>query len=175
MSYLNLNVHGLKRYQDDIEALWVSVYVPPLDDQTPEQVRSMFPVLLKQAEYPGFLSVARLNESGKLIGLATGWTMNEGLRQRLAGSLGADSLWLEDVFYFSGLAVLPEHQGRGVAKDLMGSLFSQSTHSRALLVTYVEEARAVQIYSKNKWKNLSMNYKALNNKFYRVMGLELGR
>jgi Acetyltransferases len=172
VAFINLNTVGLKRFQEDIIALWLAVYTLPPDPETPEEVRALFPSLIKQSEYPGFTAVANI-EDGKLVGLATGWPMNEGMRLNLAKSLGENCVWLKDVFLLSGLAVLPSHQGRGIARDMLGSLFSHTTCSRALLVTYISQTRAVEIYEKTGWENISMKYMALNKKYYRVMGKSL--
>ncbi|MGO1567513.1 MAG: GNAT family N-acetyltransferase [Brachybacterium sp.] len=92
----------------------------------------------------GFRLVAAELED-ELVGFGWGYTGERGQwwADSVAGALGADARkWVGGHLEFVELAVLPDHQGRGIGGQLHDALLRDLPHERALLQTDADSSSA---------------------------------
>jgi ribosomal protein S18 acetylase RimI-like enzyme len=133
--------------------------------------RSQLPTHTRRRDFR--CAIAR--EGGELVGFAYGYTGEAGqfwtewVRERIPADLAEE--WLGGHFEFVELAVLPDHQRRGIGSALHDALLADLPHQRALLSTLREDTAARRLYLRRGWRVL---WEDLNGKSS-LLGLELPR
>jgi ribosomal protein S18 acetylase RimI-like enzyme len=132
--------------------------------------RSQLPTHTRRRDFR--CAIAR--EGGELVGFAYGYTGEAGqfwtewVRERIPADLAEG---LGGHFEFVELAVLPDHQRRGIGSALHDALLADLPHQRALLSTLREDTAARRLYLRRGWRVL---WEDLNGKSS-LLGLELPR
>ena len=116
----------------------------------------------KHVAHDGFACRAAVLEDGTLVGFGYGYTTAPGqwwhdlVRQAL--DRDAAQQWLRDAFELSELHVLPEFQGMGLGRQLLGSLADGIPHAAMLLSTPDQDTRAFRLYRDTGFVDLARNY-----------------
>lgn len=134
-----------------------------------------------QRSMPGWTGVGAWAE-GLLVGLAYGHAARRGVPwvDALLAQLTPTgrTKWGEDAFLFCELAVMQDHQGRGVGGRLHDALIQKVGHATALLTTLDDPSTAgARLYRARGWRQVSARpYVAPGYPHhYVVMGLRLDR
>jgi ribosomal protein S18 acetylase RimI-like enzyme len=72
----------------------------------------------------------------------------------VAAQVGSDHPALEDAWVLVELAVLPEHQGRGIGSALHDAILAAQPCARTLLSTELTNMRARAMYESRGWRYL---------------------
>jgi ribosomal protein S18 acetylase RimI-like enzyme len=110
----------------------------------------------------GFACRAALLDDGKLVGFGYGYTTRPGqwwhdlVRRAVSRDVAAQ--WLTDAFELSEMHVLPDYQGLGIGRRLLGSLAEGIPHRAMLLSTPDADTRAFRLYRSMGFRDLARNY-----------------
>jgi ribosomal protein S18 acetylase RimI-like enzyme len=110
----------------------------------------------------GFACRAALDEHGALIGFGYGYTTCPGqwwhdlVYQAMTPDAAAD--WLTGAFELSELHVLPDYQGGGIGRRLLGALAGGIPHRAMLLSTPDADTRAFRLYRHAGFVDLARHY-----------------
>ena len=163
--------------KESILDIWLAVYSLPPDAASESDIRSWISSLEKRIQKEGFVFVGAQDSQEHLLGYAYGWAsgpITEPFVARLAEELGElNSEWLESCFYFADLGVLPSSQGRGLGRRLVEELMACVKAQRSLLLTHNVPTVASEMYLRHGWVELKKDFKAANDKLYRIMGKKL--
>ncbi len=112
--------------------------------------------------HEGFACRAALLDDGTLVGFGYGYTTLPGqwwhdLVRRALDDEQART-WLTDAFELSELHVLPEFQGSGTGRTLLGELASSLPHEAMLLSTPDVDTRAFRLYRHLGFVDLRRHY-----------------
>jgi ribosomal protein S18 acetylase RimI-like enzyme len=121
---------------------------------TEEWARAWLP---RHAQREGFRFFAALDETGRVIGFAYGYTGGAGQwwTDRVAAAMDEEARrrWLEPPHYeVVELHVSPESQRGGVGSRLLERLLHGLPHAQALLSTQVENEKARPFYERHGWE-----------------------
>jgi ribosomal protein S18 acetylase RimI-like enzyme len=116
----------------------------------------------RHAAHPGFACRAALLEDDTLVGFGYGYTTLPGQwwHDLVRKALNAEQTetWLGDAFELSELHVLPEFQGSGTGRVLLGQLAGSLPHSAMLLSTPDIDTRAFRLYRHVGFVDLRRHY-----------------
>ncbi len=107
----------------------------------------------------GFRCYAATDGAGSaLVGFAYGYRTQPGQwwYDNVSRALGqhAASLWLDDTFQVTEVAVMPDHQGQGIGGALHDALLSGLAYPRAVLSTLDAETAGRAMYRARGWQDL---------------------
>jgi GNAT superfamily N-acetyltransferase len=104
------------------------------------------------SEFRGLLAVVE----GEVVGVGWGTRTGPGewLHDRIVERAGADHPALADAWLLNLLAVLPDHQGRGIGSTLHDALLSPVPCARAILCAREENSGARRMYARRGWEHL---------------------
>lgn len=116
----------------------------------------------RHATHEGFACRAALLDDDTLVGFGYGYTTLPGqwwhdLVRRALNSEQAQA-WLADAFELSELHVLPEFQGSGTGRILLGELAASLPHDAILLSTPDIDTRAFRLYRHLGFVDLRRHY-----------------
>ncbi|WP_375487147.1 GNAT family N-acetyltransferase [uncultured Jatrophihabitans sp.] len=116
----------------------------------------------KHAALDGFACRAAVTDGGTIVGFGYGYTTRPGqwwhdLVRRALVREHAES-WLDDAFELSELHVLPDYQGSGVGRRVLGELAASLPHTAMLLSTPDTDTRAFRLYRDTGFVDLARNY-----------------
>jgi GNAT superfamily N-acetyltransferase len=133
---------------------------------------------------PNFRFVAALDEeTGGLVGFAYGYSTVPGQwwHEQVSRALGEARAreWLSDAFQLSEIAVAPDHQGRGLGRQLhervlglQGDDPGPLPNTRAVLSTLRAETVALGMYQRHGWETLLDAFVFPGvQRVYRILGL----
>jgi ribosomal protein S18 acetylase RimI-like enzyme len=141
-------------------------------------VNEFGPRMLRHSGNPEFrLCVASLD--ARVVGFAYGYTSVPGgwWRETVAAGLNrADAgNWFGDCFELAELAVVPEHQQRGLGRRLHDLLLTGLPHRTSLLSTQMDNEPATRFYLRLGWSVIRSDFAFPNRPHpYLIMGLALG-
>ncbi len=114
-------------------------------------------ILLSHLDRRGLRAVGAL-QGDALVGIAYGYVGEPGQwwHDQVAASLTPEQVrdWLLNAFEVCELHVRPELQGRGLGRDLLDTLLSDSAATTAVLTTPDHETRARRFYRAGGWQEL---------------------
>jgi ribosomal protein S18 acetylase RimI-like enzyme len=116
----------------------------------------------RHATHDGFACQAAVLDDDTLVGFGYGYTTLPGqwwhdLVRRALTSEQADD-WLGNAFELSELHVLPEFQGSGTGRTLLGALSAALPHDAMLLSTPDVDTRAFRLYRHLGFVDLRRHY-----------------
>ena len=135
--------------------------------------------LERHSERAGFrLRVAREPAARSVVGFAYGYKSERGgwWRDVVVRAMGERLArqWFLDAFEFAELAVLPDHQGRGIGMQLHDALLEGLTNRTAVLSTQRANHRARNLYLRAGWQVVLDRLVFPGRSYpYSVMGLDL--
>src|SRR5213079_2726950 len=100
------------------------------------------------------IAVDSTGEDDALLGFGYGYLGRSGewwhdvVERALTDELGADAAaeWLTDAFELAELHVLPEHQGRGIGRQLLGTILARGGGATVVLSTHDRDSAARHLY-----------------------------
>jgi ribosomal protein S18 acetylase RimI-like enzyme len=110
----------------------------------------------------GFACRAAILDDGRLVGFSYGYTTRPGqwwhdlVRRAVSRDIAAQ--WLSDAFELSEMHVLPDYQGMGIGRRLLGSLAEGIPHRAMLLSTPDGDTKAFRLYRAMGFRDLARNY-----------------
>ncbi len=148
-----LKVANIEKDLEEVTAVYCNVHHPKNPEQHQEIMKER---IRKHACYPGFKAIKALDESGKIVGMAYGYTSMPGqfYRSKIERFLdeGEKKKWLDDCFEFVELAVDPAFQRMKIGSKLHDALLKESRHAVSLLTTQVDNHAAKSLYESRGWE-----------------------
>jgi hypothetical protein len=133
------------------------IYARVWPDRDPEVARETF---TRYAGYPDFAGfVAFVGDEPAGVGYGARSFPGVPWHDLVAPRLGADLPAFQDAFRIVELAVVEEHQGRGIGARLHDALLEAQPCRRALISTNVNNTRARGIYERRGWQYLDTDFK----------------
>jgi ribosomal protein S18 acetylase RimI-like enzyme len=163
-----------------LQDVYVATFTRPPYNETASEAGRFAAMLGQHAGREGFCCyVARQENSGRIVGMAYGYTCRPGQwwRDQVARCLTADAAarWLDDAFELAELAVVPSAQGEGLGSRLHDALLTSLDQRTAVLSTLQAETVAMQLYRKRGWLALCSSFTFPNSsRRYVIMGRRLG-
>jgi len=153
------------------EALRIYARVWP--DRDPEVARETF---TRYAGYPDFRGfVAYVEDEPAGCGYGARSFPGVPWHDLVAPRLGADLPAFQDAFRVVELAVVEEHQGKGIGSMLHDALLQNQPCRRALISTNVNNARARGIYERRGWQYLDTDFEVPDDAHrYVIMARDMG-
>ncbi|WP_240649290.1 alanine--tRNA ligase [Streptomyces sp. Z26] len=145
------------RHAAGLRAVHVGAFGAPPWNEGAEQTAAFAARLPADVRRPGF-TAALAFDAGEVVGFATAFTTGTPFPTgrcypQAAASLGprrtAD--WLCGAREIDELAVLPDHQGNGIATELLATVTTDAPKGRAWLLTSVRSAPALAFYRRQGW------------------------
>ena len=134
-------------------------------------------ILSSHLRRDGLCTVAAEDDS-RLVGVAYGYLGRSGqwwhdrVREAMAPALTGD--WLADSFEVCELHVRPSYQGRGIGRQLLDALLTETSAATAVLTTPEGETRARGFYRAAGWVDLVTGLRfAGDPRAFAVLGLRL--
>jgi GNAT superfamily N-acetyltransferase len=166
-------------YFSQIANIYQKAFAAPPYNETLGDVLTFEGRLPYHARWKGFrCATARLNVGEAPVGFAYGYATqpdtwwHEQVSEHMPAEMAAE--WLVNSFEFVELAVLPEHQGRGIGGRLHDALLAGLPQRRAILSTPQQQTNALHLYQKRGWINLIENFLFPGVTLeYRIMGKKM--
>lgn len=149
------------------------IYARVWPDRDPEVARETF---TRYAGYPDFSGfVAFVGDEPAGVGYGARSFPGVPWHDLVAPRLGADRHEFQDAFRIVELAVVEEHQGKGIGGHLHDRLLATQPCQRALISTNVTNQRARGIYERRGWTYLQTAFDVPDDPHqYVIMARELG-
>ena len=149
------------------------IYARVWPDRDPKVARETF---TRYAGYPGFSGfVAFVDDEPAGVGYGAQSTPGIPWHDLVAPRLGDNHPALQDAFRIVELAVVEEHQGKGIGGQLHDRLLATQPCSWALISTNVTNQRARCIYERRGWSYLDTRFDVPDDPHqYVIMAKELG-
>jgi ribosomal protein S18 acetylase RimI-like enzyme len=110
----------------------------------------------------GFQAVASVDAGGRLLGFGYGYTSGGGQwwhdQVRAALDRRTAKRWLPGAFEVCELHVHPEHQSRGLGRQLLHALVADLPHPAALLSTPDADTKAFRLYHADGFVDLARGH-----------------
>ena len=149
------------------------IYARVWPDRDPDVARETF---TRYAGYPDFRGfVALVGDEPAGVGYGARSSPGVPWHDLVAPRLGADHPALQDAFRIVELAVIVEHQGKGIGGQLHDMLLATQPCPRALISTGVDNQRARTLYEGRGWRYLDTAFVVPGEtQQYVIMAKELG-
>lgn len=145
------------RHAARVRSVHTGAFGPPPWNEGAEQAAAFAARLPADVRRPGF-TAALAFDAGEVVGFATAFTTGTPFPTGRCYPQAATSLgprrtadWLCGAREVDELAVLPDHQGNGIATELLAAVTTDAPKGRAWLLTSVRSAPALAFYRRQGW------------------------
>lgn len=159
------------RTDDVLDVYAAAMEVPPSAAKTRKGI------LLSHLDRRGLKAVAAV-EGDRLVGIAYGYVGEPGQwwHDQVCAAMSREQAktWLASAFEVCEFHVRPELQGRGLGRDLLGTLLTGTGARTAVLTTPDRETRARHFYRADGWQDLvrGMHFPG-DPRYFAVLGKHL--
>jgi ribosomal protein S18 acetylase RimI-like enzyme len=144
----------------------------------PEVVVQRRDIINAHVTYRGFLAAGGFGDDAELVGFGYGYQGFSGQwwHDIVADALGREAArrWLRDGFELAELHVHPDHQGRGLGRQLLIDVLSRTDAKHAVLSTPDLESPARLLYRSFGFRDLRCDFRFPGSpEAYAIMGVDL--
>ena len=140
-----------------LAAIYRAVFSGPPYHESEEAIAAFPTHFTRHAQNKDFRCVVARNGE-TIVGVAYGYASRPGQwwHDAITAELddGTEKRWFRDAFEFVELAVLPDHQARGIGGRLHDELLAVVGQKTAVLSTLYAETAAFHLYRKRGWQTL---------------------